>query len=271
MEIHVAYTVDIQGGGAMQFSDQIVVGLAALKETKRNEDSIVVHILYANIPGDLILRCLSFSSTDFKISFTRIKPSDLQYMQQFTNNSPTANVRTWNGIVYARLWLARALPLVDRVIYLDIDTMVRKSLHELYEMEMDDKLLGMVMGHTIEYGYNSGVILMNCKRMREREGLWDQLDEFMTEHSKTFFLPDQTTINKFFANDIFELPLKYNYPPKPASSNVASSENDVSDAVIWHFYFPGPKQHRLDEYERCNLLWNSCLQKCEQQNNNMGN
>lgn len=259
MNIHVAYTVDIQGPGAVQFADQLFAGVFALRETKRKEDEVFVHVLSANIAGDTVVKCQQMSTDGFHVEFKVIPRKDLDYMQKFTKNKPNATVRTWNGIVFARIWLARALPDVDKVIYLDTDTLVRKSLDGLYSEDLEGKTLGMVMSPTWEYGYNSGVILMDLKKMRSDDQMWLDLDEFMEKNALKFFFPDQTVINQFWKDDIKELPEKYNHLPKP---EVRPSE-ETNEAVIWHFFAGAPKQHRLSELEHCNAIWNTLIMKAE--------
>ena len=259
MKIHIAYTVDIQGPGAVQFADQLFAGVFALRETKRKEDEVFVHVLSANIAGDTVVKCQQMSTDGFHVEFKVIPRKDLDYMQKFTKNKPNAPVRTWNGIVFARIWLARALPDVDKVIYLDTDTLVRKSLDGLYSEDLEGKTLGMVMSPTWEYGYNSGVILMDLKKMRSNDQMWLDLDEFMEKNALKFFFPDQTVINQFWKDDIKELPEKYNHLPKP---EVRPSEG-TNEAVIWHFFAGAPKQHRLSELEHCNAIWNTLIMKAE--------
>lgn len=259
MKIHVAYTVDIQGQGAVQFADQLFAGIYALRQTKRNEDELFVHVLCANIAGDTVIKCQRLARDDFHVEFKVIPKKDLDYMQKFTKNKPNAPIRTWNGIVFARIWLARALPAVDRVIYLDTDTLVRKSLDGLYSEDLGGKTLGMVMSPTWEYGYNSGVILMDLKKMRSDDQMWLDLDEFMEKNALKFFFPDQTVINQFWKDEIKELPEKYNHLPKPEIRPFEGTD----EAVIWHFFAGAPKQHRMSELEHCNAIWNTLIMEAE--------
>lgn len=254
MEIHVAYTIDIQGQGAAQFIDQLKVSIKSAILTKRNEDSLAFHVHYANAPTNLVVDLTRMSKDGVSFSFAQITQRDLQYMQQFSKNSPNASVRSWSGICYARLWLARSLPNLDKVLYLDADTMVRGSLHELWETDLQGKMLGMAMGCIPEYGYNSGVILMDLKKMRSDDSMWLKLEEHMKRYSRNYFLPDQTTINRFFKDEITELPTKFNYPPIHGYD-----KQGLSSAVIWHFYNGGTKPTRFDDAMIAMYEWNKVL------------
>ena len=259
--IHVVYTVDIQGQGAVPFADMLVSSVFSLRGTMSAGDRVHAHVIYGNIPADLMDRLSKFVTDKFKVSFTKTKPSDLAYMQTLTRHRADAQVRSWNGIVFARLWTALALPRLNRCIYLDNDTLVRKSLRPLWETDLGGKMLGMNMGTVPEYGYNSGVMLMDLAKMRSDKEMWSRLADFLDKEAKTFFCPDQTSINRFFKDEIHPIDRIWNYPPKPGEQNTKSA----NEAAIWHFY-EGGKPHRLDgdEFGAACLFWNTVLHKAEE-------
>ena len=260
MTLHIAYTIDIQGMGAGQFVDQLLCSVYSLRENKRDADSITCHVLYANMPTELMRRLVSLQTETFKVHLFGIPQADLQYMQMFTRHNPGAVQRSWGGIVYARLFIPKYLPDVDRVIYLDADTLVMSSLHELYETDLKGNLLGMNMGVVPEYGFNSGVILMDLKALREDKDLYVNLDKFMRQFSLDFFLPDQTTINRFFKDKIFPIDRKYNFPP-----STGLNDPNAEKAVVFHFYNNGTKPIRFktDDAGRTLMLWNEILRSAD--------
>ena len=259
--IHVVYTVDVQGAGAVPFVDMLVSSVFSLRCAMSPGDSIHVHVLYGNISAELMDRLVKFSSDRFKVSFTKIKPSDLAYMQTLTKHRADAAVRSWNGIVFARIWTALALPDLNRCIYLDNDTLVRKSLRPLWTTDLGGKMLGMNMGTVPEYGYNSGVMLMDLAKMRSEKEMWFRLADFLNKEAKSFFCPDQTAINRFFKDEIHSIDRIWNYPPRPSDNDMAGMES----AAIWHFY-EGGKPRRLDgdDFGKACLFWNSVLHKAEE-------
>lgn len=260
-QIEVVYTVDVQGTGAAPFCDMLKTSIFSMKATTTSDAGVRVNILYANVPADLMNEIYGMSAPGFGIRFTKIKPSDLAYMQTLTKHRPSNQVRTWNGIVYARIWTALALPDIDRCIYLDNDTLVRKSLRPLWETDLGGKMLGMNMGTVPEYGYNSGVMLMDLAKMRSDNGMWSRLADYLNKEAKTFFCPDQTAINRFFADQIQPIGREWNYPPMPGKTDTREGAN----AAIWHFY-EGGKPRRLDgdEFGAACLFWNSVLHKAEE-------
>lgn len=82
----------------------------------------------------------------------------------------------WNEIVLARLLLDNYLPnKIERVIYLDADTICRSSLRGLWQADLDGKTIAMAPEPTADrnrrtslgigsYPYcNAGVVLFNLK------------------------------------------------------------------------------------------------------------
>lgn len=129
----------------------------------------------------------------------------------------------WNNIILARLLLDRFLPKnIDRILYLDGDTIVRGSLSELWNTDLDGKMLGMVCEPTLnkerikileleKYLYcNSGVILIDLKRWRDEE-IGKKILLFSKENMEKLFAPDQDAINCVLKDDIYYLSPKYNY------------------------------------------------------------
>ena len=254
--IHVAYALDVRGGGAAPFLDMMLAGVHSLRESKAHSDALVVHLLYGSVPAEFVRRMLALSRDGFRVRLHPIGEGDMEGMQRLTRGDPASPVRTWSGICFARMFLFRFLPEnVRRVIYLDADTLVRGSLRPLWETDPGGRPLAMNMGVTPEYGYNSGVILMDLAAMRAEPDLERRLVAFLDAEARSFFLPDQTALNRFFAGRIADIGRGWNFPPVPGASDPA-----LRDAAIWHFY-AGAKPSRLsaDDAGRSLVDWNKAL------------
>ena len=88
----------------------------------------------------------------------------------------------WSSIVLARLFLDKLLPdNINRILYLDGDTLVLKDLSRFYNIDLGDNVLGMCPEPTVDKGrreflalreapyHNSGVLLIDLKQWRNRE------------------------------------------------------------------------------------------------------
>lgn len=129
----------------------------------------------------------------------------------------------WNPIVLLRLLIERVLPAeIDKVLYLDGDTVCRGNLDSLWADGMDGKALGASIEPTVDrkrkeslglgnsHYYNAGVLLINLKRWREGH-VGDRIIDYYREHGGRLFASDQDAINGCLKDEIYTLSPKYNY------------------------------------------------------------
>lgn len=132
--------------------------------------------------------------------------------------------------IYYRIFAAKYLPhTLDRVLYLDPDLIVRKSLRTLYELPMDAAFfaaashiraflhrfneLRLGMGEDDPY-INSGVMLMNLEALRAKQDTQAVFD-YMERHKGRLMLPDQDIISALYGQSIIPLdPIQYNMTEK---------------------------------------------------------
>ena len=126
--------------------------------------------------------------------------------------------------VMLRLFMGEMLPQeLDRVLYLDCDTVVLQSLKRLWRTELGDCLIGAVMEPSIypevkssiglgpeDAYYNSGVLLVDLAGWR-KEAVQRQLLAFWQEKGGQLFASDQDVLNGVLKGRIRTLPPKYNF------------------------------------------------------------
>ena len=127
------------------------------------------------------------------------------------------NGAAWSFISMARVYFAWLLPNEDRVIYLDLDTMVQGDLSELWNMDLQGKEIAGVVDTHVEDEHNtpyienpsvyinSGVMLMDLKRLRENYTT-EKMDHLL--HTWPLRYPDQDCIN--LTCDIMQIDCKWN-------------------------------------------------------------
>lgn len=94
----------------------------------------------------------------------------------------------------------------DKVIYLDVDTIVDGSIEELWNFSLGDNLIASKK--ELSSGqFNSGVLLLDLKTIRA-EKYDDQLIDLLNHVE--LYLPDQDAINIIFHDKILEFPDKFN-------------------------------------------------------------
>ena len=134
---------------------------------------------------------------------------------------------TYRGAYAAnmRLFLDEVLDeSVDKVLYLDADTIINNQLDELIEIDLNGKTIGMVLdslgaSHKKQIGlsakddyYNSGVIIFDMKKWRQR-GYSHKIVEHVKQERNNYPAPDQDLLNVVCRGDTFRLDVKYNFQP----------------------------------------------------------
>lgn len=122
---------------------------------------------------------------------------------------------------YARLFIEN-LVNVDKIIYLDCDTIVRSSLKEMYDINIDDYYVAGVQDEVPSYevniiGMNSddryinaGVIIINLKKWRE-DGVRDKFIDFVDLRNGKVQHHDQGILNGVCKGKIKIIAPKYNF------------------------------------------------------------
>ena len=125
---------------------------------------------------------------------------------------------------YYRLAIAKILSEnIDKVLYLDSDIIVRHSLKELWETDIQNYAIGCVTDvcnddikvynrlkySNLEGYFNSGVLLINLRYWREH-CIDKQLVTYLRNNIDKIVNSDQDILNYVLRKEKFKLPLKYN-------------------------------------------------------------
>lgn len=138
----------------------------------------------------------------------------LTVSKEFVDKVPMPDDKALSHIspaTYYRLLISSLLPAsVDKVVYMDCDIIVRKSLDQLFEIDLTNYTLGAVfqddptllqgdeqtrLGLSAEQGYfNAGVLIMNLAYWRENR-VEEKLLEFMAKNHSNIRFHDQDVLN----------------------------------------------------------------------------
>jgi lipopolysaccharide biosynthesis glycosyltransferase len=184
------------------------------------------------------------------ISFLHANPEPLQ---GFPVNGH-ATVAT-----YFRLLLPVLLPGgVDKVIFIDSDTIITDSLDDLWKTPLNGKALAAVPEHRLsckDHGYqhggyfNAGIMKVDLQRWRG-SGLLERGRAFASQYPERLRHWDQDVLNHVFADDWVALGDRWNacphlfglcrdYDAIGYKFNAAEKEA-ISNPAIIHFAGPGP-------------------------------
>lgn len=129
----------------------------------------------------------------------------------------------WNSIVLARLLLDKILPKdIDKILYLDGDTIVRGSLKKLWDTPLENYIIGASIEPTINKKrkqslnlegkpyYNAGVLLINLENWR-KEGAGQTILNYYRDNNGKLFANDQDAINGSLQEKIKTISPTYNF------------------------------------------------------------
>ena len=163
--------------------------------------------------------------------------------------------------------LPNILSNLDKVLYLDGDILVLNDLSELYNTDLNNKyaavvpdMAGMLYGnYHVKLGFckyfNSGVMVLNLRKMREDDISKKLLDYKLHKDTKHFM--DQDCLNYVFQENVFYISPMYNW--------MAQNQTEFTDEKIKDFY--NLSQSDLDNIRKRptvlhltnkNKPWNSC-------------
>ena len=162
-----------------------------------------------------------FKSVEKKYSNCKVNLVDM------SGQFDSSEVRFWSRAMYYRLSLPEILSDEKRCIYLDGDTIVRKDLTEMFNLNMNDyyvagirdfnEIINSTSEHYKVLGIPnlnsyvcSGVLIMNLEKIRN-DNITAVFGDLVKQNdtNKTFKFPDQDVINKACYGHIFTMPFKY--------------------------------------------------------------
>lgn len=210
MKLNVLYSTD------ENYARHCGASIYSLFNTNLEIDEIQVFIvenqLSSNTKEIIINIAKKFSR---QIKFINIK--DLCRKFEKNNNFPES--------AFCRLFAEDIDSNIDKILYLDCDTIVNSSLKELWNINIDNYYIAAVqdpiqsfnvelIGLQKEYRYvNSGVLLINLKNWR-KYGLKEKFIRSMREYNGKVPHNDQGVINIVCQKNILYLSPKYNYMPE---------------------------------------------------------
>lgn len=235
-----------------------IVAITSIMEHAEKDENYDFYILLSN--------SLSYKSKNDILSLQntyqncKIKLIDM--------NEDNKNYKTSGHITlaaYFRLKLPSLLPNLEKILYVDVDIAVNKNIANLYNIDLSNyyiaavdhprcNAIGMGRKFLISVGIkdnpvyvNSGILLMNLKKMREdsiEEAFYKSIEK--NKNNKDWRQHDQDIINEVCNGKIKLLPLKFN-----AMQHFYGKYNDLkypipeeewneaySDPVIIHYSSP---------------------------------
>lgn len=197
-----------------------------------------------------------------KITFTRINDSDLQ--KQMVGEHTKLKGDYFTLTIYYRLFIAKIFPQFDKALYMDADIVCNTDIANLYNIDLKDNFLAAahdtfaadypqtvryaedVIGIPIDKYFNSGILVLNLKQLRNHD-FTDHFLHLLNKYHFDIMAPDQDYLNVICRNHVLHLPQKWNTMPTIHGEK-------VTDPRIIHYALFGKPWH-YDHVANENYFW----------------
>ena len=200
MKISIAYAPDDK------YVNQTVV---SMKSALEHNEQVEFIIMYSKLSAESMQKLGAVGGSLRLIKMDESQFADLTLSKWVT-------VQAW-----FRIKLPDLCKDLDKVLYLDCDTLIRGNLDELFSLDLTDKYLAGVkdvwgvskyvkrLGMKSGVYVNSGMLLFNCDYCR-KEHFFDKVVEFAKNNAKIIEFCDQDSINKVVDEYKLVISPKYN-------------------------------------------------------------
>jgi len=191
------------------------VMICSLLENNK-DNTVVIHLLYGSL-SDINKSFLAALADRYgsAIVFHKVNEALLEGVK-------FRKIRPLTVAAYYRLLLSSVLEEIDKVLYLDVDTVVTGDVSPLFELELDDYAVAAVKDvvpcfddhrRTLSLPYDkdyfcSAVMLVNLKYWREHNAEAALLS--FAKRDREVFCHDQDALNYVFKGSWYQLPPKWN-------------------------------------------------------------
>ncbi|WP_109059121.1 glycosyltransferase family 8 protein [Aggregatibacter aphrophilus] len=221
----------------------------------------ILSILKNNLESEICLYILDFGikKNNKKIieSIAHKYNKNIQFIpikkDEFTNFPITINYIS--PATYARLNIAEYIPNIDKLLYIDVDTLTNGSLKELWNTDISQHALAACKDFFIEIDqpkykskiglenhcyFNAGVILINMNRWRKLNVLNVSL-EWLSKYKNIIEYQDQDILNGIFKDDVKFINTRFNFTPSECGYIKHRKDREIQLPIIIYHY-PGPNK-----------------------------
>lgn len=200
-----------------RFAEVLGISLMSLFECSKEFPEIIVYILDSDISIN--------NKRKIELVCKKYQRSNPIFVQAKNINKELGiNVSVDRGSLsqYARLFISSILPDdIERVLYLDCDILFRKSVDELWNIDLQGKTIGALMDAFSKYYrmnigllpedlmFNSGVMLIDLKRWKYNE-IEKKILTFIRKKNGRIQQGDQGALNAVLSKDTLCIEPRFN-------------------------------------------------------------
>ena len=209
---------------------------------KNTSSYVNVNIIYKELSDESLDK---LAWIDEKMSTINVRPVQISEELHKSLKKISLGHDKWQLPIssYYRIFLADILPDVDRIIYLDADTLLTGDLTELWRTDLEGNFLAACLDEKAymkkavsvlnprrrEY-FNSGVLIFDLYLFRKYKIINSFLD-FLVDTTDLYALGDQDALNLYFLDAVKLLDSSWNYGV-PSYKKYTG----VNDVKLLHFY-----------------------------------
>ena len=255
-EIPIFFTIDDS------YAPFLAVALnSAIKNSdpQRNYKAIV---LYQDLGADNISRLQSLQTENFKIELMPIR-ANMEALDDRMSNRLRCDYFTLT--IYFRLFIPSMFPQYDKGIYIDSDVVLTDDIAKLFDIDIGENYIGAcndlsiadipplvaytekAVGVNAKEYINSGVLLMNLKKMRD-DDLEGHFLALLNKYHFDSIAPDQDYLNAMCNGKIYYLEDKWDTMPNDAKPMLTET------SLIHYNLFSKPWCYDGIQYEE--QFWN---------------
>lgn len=140
------------------------------------------------------------------------------------------NIKHYSLNTFSRYFIPDLFPQLKKVLYMDVDIIVKKDILELYNQDLEGFPIGAVLEDFYEGNYttlkekiwpqyrckdqyfNAGVLLLDVQKLNKMK-FTDKTVEMTVQLFHKLACPDQDVLNILFENNFKKLDYRFNYMP----------------------------------------------------------
>lgn len=234
----------------------VAVSIKSLIMNANNNYNYDINVIYENLSEKNAEKLKSLETDNVKIILTEMNQNLSMITDKLGNR---LREYTFTLTIFFRLFIPVMFPKYDKCIYIDADTVIPGDISRLYNEDLGNNYLGCivdkstidneilasyfeeVVGIPRDKYINSGVLLMNSKKLRELK-IDEKFLDLYTKYGFDVIAPDQDYINSMCYGHIKYLSDIYDAMPNP-------NNKEVEKPVIIHYnLFLKPWQYENVQY-----------------------
>ena len=238
------------------YSKFVAVSIKSLIMNANNNYNYDINVIYENLSEENAKKLKSLETDNVKIILTEMNQNLSMITDKLGNR---LREYTFTLTIFFRLFIPVMFPKYDKCIYIDADTVIPGDISRLYNEDLGNNYLGCivdkstidneilasyfeeVVGIPRDKYINSGVLLMNSKKLRELK-IDEKFLDLYTKYGFDVIAPDQDYINSMCYGHIKYLSDIYDAMPNP-------NNKEVEKPVIIHYnLFLKPWQYENVQY-----------------------